>query len=508
MSAVAAAMVAPATVGRLALLPVDARPVVREQVVQLAATANIELFTPPIELLGHFRQPGSRDQLADWLREQAPQVEGFVVSLDMLIYGGLVPSRFIDDALDSLLARLAFIRELKHAFPTKPIYAFLATMRISNNNINDEEKPYWNLYGEAIWRWSFFSDQHALTGQSDAAAEAATAERLVPADIRDDYLATRRRNFAVANAVLGLVGKTGIDRLVLPQDDTARYGFNIAERRQLEATVAARQLQHRVLVYPGADEVAHTLLAHLATMLSHDTPLKLFVAYSDPANVEKLIARYEDRPITQSLAAQLASVDARVVDDPASADVFLAVHTQGPTQGDWAMNIPLPDAPGINSDWLAQIHAAHQTGKPIAIVDLAYANGADPQLILCLAQVMPLTELVSYAAWNTASNSIGSVLAQCRLARHNLRSVANRQVVCLRLVEDYLWQTHSRQKIRATVDEPTMSAQALEAAVAAQFIPAANQWLAQHQFAFRVDSIFLPWQRSFEIGVHLKPAAQ
>ncbi|MFM7531649.1 MAG: DUF4127 family protein, partial [Rubrivivax sp.] len=77
--------------GRLLALPLDARPVVREQVVQLVAAAGWELVVPPVPMLGHLRQGADREALARWITQQAPGVSGFVLSLDMLLYGGLVP---------------------------------------------------------------------------------------------------------------------------------------------------------------------------------------------------------------------------------------------------------------------------------------------------------------------------------------------------------------------------------------------------------------------------------
>jgi hypothetical protein len=490
---------------RLALLPVDARPVVRAQVVQLAKAGGVELVVPPVSALGHFREPADRDALADWLRLQASEVQGFVVSLDMLIYGGLVPSRFIADSEESLRARLDVLRQLKHAFPHKPIYAFLATMRISNNNVNEEEKSYWDQYGELIWRWSYFSDQYKVTGDAEANAQAIAASTKIPEAIREDYLATRARNFAVARAVLDVVDHEGINGLVLPQDDTAPYGFNIAERRLLEALVADRGCQDWVRIYPGADEVAHTLVAHVAREVWVDQPLKVHITYSDPDHVHRLVARYEDRPITESLAAQLAAVGAVVVDEIESADLLLAVHTQGTAQGDWAMKIALSTTGGINGAWLAELRAAHQVGKAIAVVDLAYANGGDPALMQQLPTYVPLSQLAAYAGWNTASNSIGSLLAQCALATGAYQTPNNQAVVCLRIVEDYLYQSIWRQRIRDVIDESAVSAEKLQTVVAEMFIPAANDWLAEHQFVYRVESIQLPWQRTFEIDIHLVP---
>jgi hypothetical protein len=309
----------------------------------------------------------------------------------------------------------------------------------------------------------------------------------------------------VAQAALTLVETDGIDRLILPQDDTAAFGFNIAERRQLESLVAEHHLQHAVHVYPGADEVAHTLCAHLVDVLRRRVPLKAFMLFSDPDGVKQLCARYEDRPILASIQSQLSAIGGVEVADVESADVVLAIHTQGAEQGDWAMQIPLPKSPGIAPLWWTSIVKAKELGKPLAVLDLAYANGGDPALMQQLPAYVPFSELAAYAGWNTASNSIGSLLAQCLLARGAYQTPTNQEVVCLRLVEDYLYQSVWRQRIRDVVDESAVSAEKLHAIVAEMFIPAANTWLAEHHFGYRVESIQLPWQRTFEIDIQLVP---
>ena len=43
------------------------------------------------------------------------------------------------------------ILQKKHA----QVYAFSSIMRISNNNVNEEEKEYWNLYGKKIFKYSY-----------------------------------------------------------------------------------------------------------------------------------------------------------------------------------------------------------------------------------------------------------------------------------------------------------------------------------------------------------------
>jgi hypothetical protein len=493
---------------RIVALPVDARPVVRAQVQSLVMASGWELIVPPQENLGHFRMQANVEAFATWLLSEGADASAFVLSLDMLVYGGLVPSRFIDDDLVQLSARLDILKSLKASWPEKPIYAFAATMRLSNNNINEEEKPYWDKYGELIWRWSFFSDRFAIHGAPDDEQSANHARDIIPADIRRDYLTTRARNFAVAEMALQMVEEVIIDRLVLPQDDTAEYGFNIAERRTLQLKIKERGIADRVLIYPGADEVIHTLTAYAVshTNATRESGSRAFYLLpSDAESIGSLVARYEDRPVLDSIAAQIHAVGGTIVNSAAAADVILAVHTNGAKQGDWAMRIPLMSRSPVSSQWLDQLVEFHYQGKPIALLDLAYANGGDPRLIAALAARLPLSSLAAYAGWNTASNSAGSVVAQCVLAKTAFASVANQQFLCLRFLEDVFYQSMMRQDIRDAIDEANITPDELEAQVATKFIVPANAWIRQHGFGFRVATIRLPWQRTFEIDITLEP---
>lgn len=489
----------------LVALPVDGRPAVREQVQMLLEAGGCQGLMPPVADLGLMRQPADRERLALWLREQAPRAQGLVISVDMLVYGGLVPSRFIPDALQDLQQRLQLLRELKAAAPERPLYAFAATMRISNNNVAEEEKPYWAEHGEQIWAWSFHADRHAQQHDPADLARAEAARAQIPAAIQQDYLATRNRNFAINQQLLTLVAEGVIDRLVLPQDDTAEYGFNIAERRALQAGIERAGLQKQVLVYAGADEVMHTLCAHLVARLRREPPLKLWLSCSDPQGLKDLRARYEDRPVLDSLASQLEAVGAERVEAIEDADLVLGLHSAGTAQGDWAMRLKLPSP--LDSEQLQQWLRKLPADKPLAIADLAYANGADPSLIDAAAVHIGLPNLVGYAGWNTASNSLGSLLAQLVLARADLGSAANQRMLSLRLLEDHLYQACLRQTLRDSIDEAALSPVELEAAASLLFIPASDAWLQAQGLPWRVEQLWLPWQRSFEVGLRLKEAA-
>ncbi|MBH9552612.1 DUF4127 family protein [Inhella gelatinilytica] len=476
-------------------LPVDGRPVVRAQVQQLVALApGFELRCPAVQDLGNFRLPADRDDLAHWLRHQREQADAWVLSLDMLVYGGLIPSRFIDDDEATLRKRLALLGELKK--PGVPLVAFAATMRISNNCVADEEKPYWNPYGSDLWAWSFHTDRYEQTGDIQSRAQGESAAARVPEAIRADYLATRARNFALNRATLDLVEAGVIDRLILPQDDTAEYGFNIAERRALQAEVAARGLGDRVLVYAGADEVMHTLCAWAVGQLRGDAPLRIAVQPTDSAHWQRLMPLYEDRPLPLALAAQLRAVGAVAVEH--DAELMLLLHTQGLDQGDWAMRKPLPQRPGVDAAAWACI-----TQLPVAVADDAHANGGDPHFVAELADHLPLPALAGYAGWNTSSNRMGSLLAQLVLARGRWSTSENQDVVALRLAEDLVWQADLRQRLRATQNEQDTPPAALAVAAESLMLTVGNAWLQRQGFVQRIQRAWLPWARSFEIGLEV-----
>nr|WP_010133170.1 DUF4127 family protein [Microbulbifer agarilyticus] len=502
---------------KILALSVDGRPVTREQVQLLARIADCELLCPPVESLGYFRQPADRDQLADWVMQNAASADGFIFSLDMLVYGGLVPSRFIEDVGPSLEARLELLKDLKQHYPDKPLYGFCATMRMSNNNENEEEKLYWAQHGTDIWSWSYFSDRYACLHDQEDKERAEKARVKIPETIQRDYLSTRARNFSVTQKVLAMVEDKIIDRLVLPQDDTAEYGFNIGERRQLQSWVARKQLHDNVLIYPGADEVIYTLLAHQVQVLEqrrHNSvsPIKIAVRAHHPSALAAMVARYEDRPVMESIHCQVDAAGAVIVECEEEADVVLAVHCRGKVQGDWAMQYPLSEDLGLDDEWLAKLQRdVREAHRPIAILDLAYANGGDPELLSVLEDTsnVRLSTLQGYSGWNTASNSIGSLVAQLCFSvspqsqAHSTENSReqNRHLLAIRLLDDYLYQSRFRQILRERQQSLSLADGDIEL-LREVYLDTARQWLQQQGFTDVVlDDVYFPWRRSFEVGL-------
>lgn len=479
-------------------LPVDARPVTCDQVRLLADIAGWRLSLPPRELLGQMREPGDRNRLAAWLLKHAEDADGLVLSIDTLVYGGLVPSRLSDEREDTLAARLDVLAELKRLRPALPINAFVATMRIPNNNHCDEERLYWADYGRMIWRWSHHLDRHAVLGDPADLGAAQELQREIPAEVLDDYRINRARNNAITERVLDLVAEGVIDRLVLPQDDTAEFGINVAERRALVKRVGRLGIAERVVVLPGADEVIWTQVARLIVE-SEGTVPRFAIDWSRPDTGPAMIARYEDRPLEQTIAAHIAATGG-VVTEPAADVAALHVHTIGAEQGDWAQDRwPAASTPAAAIAWLDRLASRTADGNA-SLIDLAHANGGDPEMIALLRQRASLARLSAYGGWNTAGNSIGSVIAASALPTRNWK--ARRHLLATRFVDDLVYQADCRQAIRAA-DINVATPEGTEAAVAL-FRPRADAWLAENGFEdLAIDEVWFPWARTFEIGFTL-----
>jgi hypothetical protein len=116
-------------VGRIVYLPLDERPCNSKFPLQIAAATDVELIAPPQALLGQKKRPADTAAVAQWLLEQTLQVDYLIVSMDMLIYGGIVPSRLHHLSLDDCRARLETLVQCKRKNPKLRIYAFNLIMR-------------------------------------------------------------------------------------------------------------------------------------------------------------------------------------------------------------------------------------------------------------------------------------------------------------------------------------------------------------------------------------------
>lgn len=546
---------------KIVVLPLDDRPVNYDYPRLLAAIAGVEVELPPREWLGNPWRNSQHEKLIGWLRQATPEADALIIAADTLAYGGLIPSRQISDPLEASTKRLEILAQFKTAKPDCPIYASSVIQRVSRDNSSEEERPYWSEYGSRIFRLSYLEHKSGLDEASEA--EVAERDRLkkeIPTEIYNDYLNIRTRNHQVNLYMLELVKNGIVDYLLLPQDDTADYGWNISEARIIQRLIRLNELTQRSITYPGADEIGCLLLARCICAQSGFAP-RVFPRFSSSSSTA-LITEYEDRPMLELIKAHLAPLNGTLTEDTQEANLILFVNAPAIQQGagelQWAAQFSkeeliqkVPETlrqyiEELYCDWNFQatrremqtprrspeefcraVVDAVSREKNVAVADVAFVNGSDLILGQQLLQHPEIARLAAYGGWNTAGNTLGTVLAQAVIyivAQHNgltpKQKQAHLEFLLLRFLDDYCYQAVERSLcmmedlpahgLLPTEERlPEDAAHNIEKQVAAR-LEKQNRLLEQvfQQSGLvrsvRISNVYLPWRRLFEIGLNIK----
>lgn len=433
----------------IAFIPIDNRPVCYTLPEQICAIdSDINLFMPKREFLGSLTKYADVEAIFDWLKK-LPQMDAIVMCLDTLAYGGLIPSRRCSDTFEKIKTRVENLKKILENKKAK-IYAFSSIMRISNNNVNEEEKEYWSKWGKKIFEYSY--QTHKLGTES-------CITNVIPSEILDDYIATRKRNFEINKLYLEYQKQGLFNTLVFSKDDCAEYGFNVQEAKALEKLGG--------FVKTGADEIPLTLLARAImkklkpvseketsrvgkTQCSHrdkcqETGIKIAPIFLVP-ECKDLISNYEDVSIEKSVKGQIELAGCSVC-EPDDADILLYVNNFEDHQGEIVMKVPTQTFSG---KW-------QKPSKPYMVADVRFANGADNAFVKQLFEVGFDENFLGYSAWNTSANSLGSLICGAIVFKgakmqnnvgkdfYFVRDFLKLQTV--RLLDDWAYQANVRQQL-------------------------------------------------------------
>jgi hypothetical protein len=508
---------------KILLIPLDDRPVTYTYPQILIKAAGAETIMPPRQMMGSLTRGAQIDELFNFAEGALNQKEpdAAIISLDSLLYGGLITSRRSTEPVKAILARLDRLKKWKEMSGRKiPIYASSSIMRISDNYDNTEEKEYWARFGRELFEWSGCLHRLA-SGEKLAPGLLESLERRIPTDIRQDYLDTRFRNFTVNMTLLKSMEEGFIDQLVLSQDDSGTWGLNVGEKERLSSVCRQMHLENKVEIYAGADEVICTLIARLLLNSQSNTRPELTLHYS-PATCRTVASRYEGQEIGNTVEAQIKASGItctqakEAIDD--SRTMTMIVHGPADRQGD---HITLPGLADLSQTDSAE--ATAQTLKlieeaPGAVIlcDVVYANGGDPVLMDQLIKHPELLQKIcSYAGWNTTGNTVGSAIgtALCvwfgngngtsssstsnsstgASSTAALKALTDNQKRCLftRLVDDWAYQTKVRKELQG---EPSTQKLAELISPYVKKVSAALAYEPSVRLSF-------PWRRTFEIEI-------
>ncbi len=477
------------SVNKIVYIPLDDRPVNLRNVQKAAENAGVRLLVPPQESLGHFTVPGDPDSIATWLTSADPDVDAFVISADMICYGGLVASRTAGTNQDTALKRLKVFGVIRSKHPKAKIFVSSILMRLTVTASDSRTADLW----KDIFRFNELSSRSKADMDSALTQELDDLRSRIPEDVLAEYFSARARNHIVNKACVDLVTSGVIDEVVIGKEDCAEYGPHKAEEIEL---MGAAGNEPGVYIMNGADELGAMMLTK--AVLSGD-PLPVFaVRYAYPyANVLSL---YEDVSAQETVRDHMSFFGIKTVQEIADSDMVLFVNNAEVSQRDLFSESPrLKDKEERHhiKNFAAEIYMVALINKQAVVADVRYANGCDLEYVQWIKASGKVPEIRGFSGFNTASNAIGLAVSQALLPY-------DRKAVCERIIEDAGYYSVVRPKIRSLIESKGISpfrmqeseATSLSAAMSGDLEEWAKEYFSSPEL--RVKAGF-PWSRLFEI---------
>ncbi len=485
-------------------------------------TDDIELLVPPRELMGSFRIPADVEKLWDWVFQNISQADYAILSIDTLVYGNIVNSRLHQKTKPECAKYTKNIKKIKEVNPEIELHVFNLVPRVANYNNNSEEPLYWEKYGTKIWKYSYFTDK--ITRGEIKPEEVSELEEIkndIPPEILEDFLKRREVNSFVTACCLDLVEEGIIDQLVIPKDDTAKYGLAAVEQRGISQLLFNKRIMDKVMVYPGADEVGCILLARVFNRIKGFSP-RVYIRYSSTMG-PGIIPKYEDRPLHEGIKAQITSVGGLVVESPAEADLLLAVNSPGKEM--------LEAAEQFNKDVTYYSYSntteflnyldyfIQEYQKPVALADTAFCNGADNEFISFALKKGIIGKISSYCGWNTSQNTVGLTLSHANICSYynnfekdQARKRLSRNYLLNHLIESWLFEANIMYELWSyTIDKGIdpyklkENREEIQQIIQVKLNEKLNQELASFigEDNLEIKNLSLPWDRIFDIDFEI-----
>ncbi len=486
---------------KLVYLPLDERPCNYAFAAQIARGTPVELLVPDKKLLGDKKKAANIPALEQFLLENG-NADACVLSLDMLLYGGIIPSRLHHTPLEELLRRLQVLKILKARNPKLRLYGFALIMRCPRYSSADEEPDYYGDCGLEIFLTGQCKHKLALGLISPEEGERTMgqlSEKTGP--YLADFEQRRRVNLEVLKTLLTEYFDL-FDAFVIPQDDSAPYGYTTMDREALQGPGFPR-----VPMYPGADEVGMSLMSRAVCELEGRRP-RVCCHFPHP-DASKVIPLYEDRPVGRTLPVQLQVAGCTEVHVPGDIDLYLNYPAADPVEV-WqepTAGYALRDLPAFREAILESV----KSGRVTALADCAYCNGGDRELLQLLAEKMDMTELGAYAGWNTSSNTLGTVICQAVFVWLYGKSGEQDLFLAQRLYEDVGYCGYVRRAVTDLL--PPLGYGYFDAGEAdgivaqmvrkhlEEFMASGFPELARR---YEIDRCQMPWKRMFEVDLTLR----
>lgn len=508
-------------------VPLDDRPANLDDVIVQGKAAGIHIVTPNLSniknrldsektvdgttLLGTSTPVyGKPANIHAFILKHAAKVDGFIISSDMLAYGGLIGSRQLREdgggaypLYDEETTRLLdVIRVIKQKYPRKPVYVMDTIMRLATTSFADGLAL--DAYNES--RALMQQPRQTYTGFEDIIQ----GYNLSPDGVqygattyfdKEKYYNTRQHKFKTNLYILDQLARTGyIDFLAVGVDDANTQGVQINEIKYVEARInewlggTNGQNPDRAIILPDADGLGHSLVARMANQLYRGgAKTRYGVKYYGPHG-STIVNTYEYMDVHENVVRHVDIVGGVLVansaypEPEAGTNASPGVENEQTVAGSTEEVAPFDmvseldrmtkrypgkcgEKTGIDIEIIAitaldQVQAAveqltrnSEQGLPSVLIDFVGKGPANVDVAEALLNSPYTGRVLGYSAWNTPGNKIGIAvgMGQSRYAllttekhEHKLRDAMNAHGSLLfkRFLKDYYYKAVAIAEIR------------------------------------------------------------
>lgn len=384
---------------RLLVVPLDNRPANTYYPKMVGQAGGVEIILPPAHLIHHQTSFSTLNQLSNWILENSDDVDGFIIAADMITDGGLVNSRSSQQTMDAALKQLEIIKTLKEKHPTKPLYVYDTIQRLAPTVLHDGNLEKYNL----IRNWAITYDEVTNLNKTNLQPRLNQLEAKIGASLIEEYMQIRARNNLINDTLIDWTKQGYIDFLILGQDDASLTGLHRKEQESLIQKINTYNVQHKVNVFDGADEIDVILISRfLSTLKNYQTSFKIHylgvhgAAWTSP---------FDHYPLQTNIEKHVIAAGGIIASPFQQADVELYVNT--------------PDTFEKNSDYfdknevpqaISEMNQQIANGKHVVFIDVEKVNQANPAYGDAIINDIGITNLLSYSSFNTAGNAVGMAI--------------------------------------------------------------------------------------------------
>lgn len=395
----------------VAYVPIDDRPVNLDRVIAAGKGLGIRVLTPPKDYIGTKldyqgtnqtgKQFGDPAAILNWLRSVESQVDGFIVSADMISSGGLVGSRLLNQSIPYSTAE-SYLNQLASLNTNgKPMYIFDSVMRLAPTvGVEGIDQAQY----DAIRKWAsqprkVYTDQASIIENYQVAPNGSTIQSSgfgVASGNASKYYAARERKFKLNRRILDLAYyNNSFDYVAYGVDDSNKTSTSSTTIQENEVNwitrISRERLSSNSAVTSDTDGLGMTMLGRFANIEVFNRNPKVRIAYYG-TGYNEVPSSFDYHTLDSMIKSHISMIGGEAV--ASGQDMDLLVRTNNSTFTD-ITNLSTKAKNNFSSN------------MPTSVIDAARGSTEQTQLSDRLILEHAAAGLMAYSSWNTTGNAVG-----------------------------------------------------------------------------------------------------